>query len=90
MLIDCDQCAMQDTDACGECVVTVLLSEGPVDLDGDEAAALSALAEVGLVPRLKLVPLSDPQSQHGAQSSSDPMSSSEPPVEPPVSEAAAG
>ena len=58
MLIDCDQCAMQDTAACGDCVVThlLLLEDGPVRLDDQEAEALDALADHGLVPVLRLVP----------------------------------
>jgi hypothetical protein len=56
MLIDCEQCAMRDTSACDDCVVTFLLAEGPVDLDESEVSALSSLAEEGLVPRLRLVP----------------------------------
>jgi len=38
-------------------VVTFLLSasEGPVEIDAAEAVALSAMADVGLVPRLRLV-----------------------------------
>ncbi|MGH8916442.1 MAG: hypothetical protein ACRDZM_18240 [Acidimicrobiia bacterium] len=56
MLIDCEQCAMRDTSACDDCVVTVLLSEGPITLDEAEAEALANLAGEGLVPRLRLVP----------------------------------
>ncbi|HEY4606842.1 MAG TPA: hypothetical protein VIH55_04260 [Acidimicrobiia bacterium] len=56
MLIDCEQCAMRDTSACDDCVVTFLLSETPVDLDDSEVTALAILAEEGLVPRLRLVP----------------------------------
>jgi len=56
MLIDCEQCAMRDTSACDDCVVTFLLSETPVDLDDSEVTALANLAEEGLVPRLRLVP----------------------------------
>lgn len=56
MLIDCEQCAMQGTSACDDCVVTFLLSDGPVDLDPAEVNALASLAGVGLVPRLRLVP----------------------------------
>lgn len=47
---------MRDTSACDDCVVTVLLSEGPVDLDESEVTALANLAGEGLVPRLRLVP----------------------------------
>jgi len=56
MLIDCGQCAMRDTSACDDCVVTFLLLEGPVDLDESEVTALANLAEEGMVPRLRLVP----------------------------------
>ena len=56
MLIDCDHCAMQHTSACADCVVSVLLQIGPVELNDDEVAALDNLADTGLVPRLRLVP----------------------------------
>lgn len=56
MYIDCDQCAMQHTRACDDCVVSVLLQIGPVDLSDEEVAALGNLAEQGLVPKLRLVP----------------------------------
>jgi hypothetical protein len=56
MLIDCEQCAMQGTSACDDCVVTFLLSDGPVDLDESEVAALANLAGECLVPRLRLIP----------------------------------
>ena len=54
--VDCDECAARGP-ACNDCVITVLLgSPGPaVDLDSDEQAALSALADSGLVPPLRLV-----------------------------------
>ena len=56
MLIDCDQCAMRDTSACDDCVVSCLLGGGPVDLSQDQIEAMENLAEQGLVPRLRLVP----------------------------------
>ena len=56
MLIDCQQCAMLDTSACDDCVVNVLLSGGPVELDEAEEKAINSLAEEGLVPKLRLVP----------------------------------
>ena len=61
MLIDCDGCAMRDL-ACGDCVVTVLLGAPPggVEVDEGERAALGVLADSGLVPRLRLVPLGPP------------------------------
>ena len=56
MLIDCDVCAMKDTSACDDCVVSVLFQIGPVDLSDTELTALDNLADTGLVPRLRLVP----------------------------------
>lgn len=56
MLIDCEQCAMRDTSACDECVVTVLLEQGPVEVTDTQAQALENLAGEGLVPHLKLIP----------------------------------
>jgi hypothetical protein len=61
VLIDCDGCAMRDL-ACSDCVVTVLLGAPPgaLEVDEGERAALDALADSGLVPRLQLVPLGPP------------------------------
>lgn len=58
MRIDCDECALQHSDACGDCVVGHLLERwsGPVEVDHHQVNALEALAEVGLVPRLRLMP----------------------------------
>jgi len=72
VLIDCDDCAMRDL-ACGDCVVTVLLrapesavapppaaSGLGLEVDEGERRALAVLADSGLVPRLRLVPLGLP------------------------------
>lgn len=56
MLIDCDQCVMKETSTCDDCVVSVLLQLGPVDLTDQELNALENLADEGLVPKLRLVP----------------------------------
>ena len=56
MLIDCEQCAMRDTSACDDCVVTCLLGNVPVEVSDDVAVAMGNLAEEGLVPRLRLLP----------------------------------
>jgi len=63
VLIDCDGCAVRDL-ACGDCVVTVLLGAPPggVEVDDSERRALDVLADSGLVPRLRLVPLGMPRS----------------------------
>ncbi len=62
MLIDCDGCAVRDL-ACGDCVVTVLLGLPGEQQEVDEGArrALDVLADGGLVPRLRLVPLGLPR-----------------------------
>jgi hypothetical protein len=59
--VDCDHCVARGP-ACEDCVITVLLGPpaGVVDLDSDERAALSALAEQGLVPPLRLIPSARP------------------------------
>ena len=56
MLIDCDQCAMKETSACDDCVVTCLLGDGPIDMSESQEAAINNLADEGLVPRLRLIP----------------------------------
>lgn len=70
--VDCDDCVMQHTTACDDCLVSVVLQmtgEGtpaafsripapvkPMEFDEAEVSAIHALAEAGLVPRLRLVP----------------------------------
>ena len=56
--IDCDDCAVRGL-GCADCVVSVLLGI-PDELLADERAALEVLAEVGLAPRLRLVPIHRP------------------------------
>lgn len=58
MIIDCDECSMQHTSACSECVVSVLLHQmgQPVVISGEEQLALANLADAGLVAPLRLVP----------------------------------
>lgn len=53
--IDCDDCAVRGP-GCRDCVVSVLLGV-PDSLMEDERAALEVLAEAGLAPRLRLVPI---------------------------------
>lgn len=55
VVIDCDHCAVRGP-ACGDCVVSVLLGP-PNELLEDERAALDVLAEAGMAPRLRLVPV---------------------------------
>ena len=53
--IDCDDCAVRGL-GCQDCVVSVLLGV-PETLLQDERRALEALADVGMAPRLRLVPI---------------------------------
>jgi hypothetical protein len=58
--IDCDDCAVRGP-GCNDCVVSVLLGV-PDTLLVDERAALEVLAEAGMAPRLRLVPIHRPGS----------------------------
>jgi hypothetical protein len=54
--IDCDDCAMQHTDVCADCVVTFICSrqaDEAVIVDVAEIRALRLLGDVGLTPRLR-------------------------------------
>lgn len=55
VVIDCDECAVRGP-GCDDCVVSVLLGV-PETLRPDEERALEVLADVGLAPRLRLVPI---------------------------------
>lgn len=58
LTIDCDDCAMQHTAACEDCVVTFICDRAPgqaVVIDVAEARAVRLLGEAGLVPRLRQV-----------------------------------
>jgi hypothetical protein len=58
MMIDCNECAMQHTLACRDCVVAHLLHDliSPIELDEDRVEALDVLADAGMVPQLRLMP----------------------------------
>jgi hypothetical protein len=54
--ISCDDCDLQHTSACEECLVSFVLGRDPDDavvVDVDEARALRMLARAGLVPDLR-------------------------------------
>lgn len=55
VVIDCDDCAVRGL-GCQDCVVSVLLGIPETLLD-DERQALEVLADAGLAPRLRLVPI---------------------------------
>lgn len=58
MIVDCDRCEVRG-DACKSCVITVLLGAPPggVRLDDTERRAFGALADAGMVPQLRLIPV---------------------------------
>ncbi len=58
MIIDCDTCVMDGTSACADCIVPVLLAgtDGRIEVDATEEAALRNLSDAGLVAPLRLVP----------------------------------
>ena len=58
MVIDCDECVMQRTEACDDCVVTFIAGREPGDaivIDVAEERAVRMLAQAGLVPSLRHV-----------------------------------
>jgi hypothetical protein len=58
LTINCDECVMQHTMACDDCVVTFVVNREPGEalvIDVAEERAVRLLASVGLVPRLRHV-----------------------------------
>jgi hypothetical protein len=58
VIISCEDCVMQHTDACDDCVVTFICNREPgqaMVIDAGEARAVRLLADGGLVPRLRQV-----------------------------------
>ncbi|HUF84889.1 MAG TPA: hypothetical protein VMQ81_09900 [Acidimicrobiia bacterium] len=56
MRIDCDECRMQHTSACEDCVVTFVINREPGDalvIDSEEERAVRLLANAGLLPALR-------------------------------------
>jgi len=55
LMISCDTCVMQQTDACNDCMMNVLVGNdnGAVIFDLQELRELRLLAKSGLVPTLR-------------------------------------
>lgn len=56
--IDCDDCAMQGTSCCDDCVVTFVCTREPGEalvVELAEARAMRVLAGAGLLPQLRHV-----------------------------------
>ena len=73
MIIDCASCVGRPTE-CGDCVVTVVLGQHPggLDLDAEERTAMAVLAGGGLVPPLRLMPLSVVNGPTSTSATTDP------------------
>lgn len=58
LTISCDDCTMQGTNACDDCVVTFLCAQEPdeaIVIDAAEERAMRLLQGAGLAPRLRHV-----------------------------------
>ena len=56
LMISCDTCVMKDSDACGDCMMSVLCdmpASGAVILNLEELREIRLLAQAGLVPTLR-------------------------------------
>ena len=56
LVISCDTCVMRNSDACGDCMMSVLCESeesGAVVLSLDELRDIRLLAQAGLVPTLR-------------------------------------
>jgi hypothetical protein len=57
VIIDCDTCVIRGI-GCEDCVISVLLdAPATVEFDEPELRAIDTLADAGLVPRLRLIPI---------------------------------
>lgn len=61
MLISCDDCSMQGTDACDDCVVSYIIErpEGAVVFDAAEERAIREMTRAGLLPGVRWQARSD-------------------------------
>ena len=54
--LSCDDCQLQHTTACDDCLVSFVLGRDPEDavvIEADEARAMRLLSGAGLVPELR-------------------------------------
>lgn len=61
MRIDCDECRMQHSSACDDCIVSALLDrpKGAIVFDLAQERAIRALQRAGLAPRNRFEPLTE-------------------------------
>nr|WP_236789436.1 hypothetical protein [Amycolatopsis sp. GM8] len=66
VIVDCGRCVVRGI-GCADCAVSVLLNAPPaIEWDDEELTAIEALAEGGLIPRLRLVPMTDRHQDYAA------------------------
>jgi hypothetical protein len=56
MEINCNECMMQHTDTCDDCVVSFIVGRRPgeaIVIDVEEERAVRMLSDAGLIPRLR-------------------------------------
>ncbi|MCA1838797.1 MAG: hypothetical protein ABR507_05965 [Actinomycetota bacterium] len=55
MIIDCNECEMQNTPHCKDCFVMAVISNAnqPIEMDDEEQHAVTYLQEAGLAPVIK-------------------------------------
>lgn len=68
LTISCDDCAMQHSDHCEDCIVSFLCPSdeaGPLVIEPGEVRALRLLSSAGLGPELRHVPRQGPRGGEG-------------------------
>ena len=66
VIVDCGRCVVRGI-GCADCAVSVLLNAPPrVEWDWAELRAIDALAEGGLIPRLRWVPIREERADRAA------------------------
>ncbi|HJQ45171.1 MAG TPA: hypothetical protein VJ870_02450 [Amycolatopsis sp.] len=66
VIVDCAGCVVHGI-GCADCAVGVLLNAPPVpEFDRAELRAIDALAEGGLIPRLRMVPVHQERTDRAA------------------------
>jgi len=60
MIIDCDECTMNGTNVCDDCVVQALVGDiGILALADEEKRAIDVMSSVGLISPIRLVERAD-------------------------------
>ncbi|GMQ98731.1 MAG: hypothetical protein BMS9Abin17_1258 [Acidimicrobiia bacterium] len=66
MIIDCDECTMNGTNVCDDCVVQALVGDiGILALADEEKRAIDVMSSVGLISPIRLVERGDRSASSG-------------------------